>query len=230
MKAKILFTLILFSSSTVLLNAQKKERGEVEDFEGIALSVDAKVYVKQGPQRLLEIEAPESVLEQIETYVRGEKLVIKSKNWNLRTRETIKIWIVNPEIKSLTVSGSGDIYVDGELETEELSMAVSGSGGIMIKVLAAEEIEADIAGSGKINLAGNADEMEISISGSGTIDAGGLKVSEAEVAISGSGSGKVFVIDELGVAVSGSGNVYYKGNPRIDASISGSGKVKELDD
>lgn len=229
MKTKFLFSIILLSCSLWVVQAQTKERREVGEFEGIALSIDAKVYVKQGPQRLLEIEAKESTLEKIETYVKGDKLVIKDRSWNLRDNN-IKIWIVNPGIESLAVSGSGEIFVDERLESDELTLAVSGSGGIMVEELTGDEVEAAVSGSGKIKINGTADEMEISISGSGKVDALDLKVSEAEVAISGSGSSKVFVTGDLEVAVSGSGDVYFKGDPQLDARVSGSGKVKELED
>ena len=84
---------------------------------------------------------------------------------------------------------------------------------------------AELAGSGKVRLAGKADKTEVAISGSADVDAPGMSAQEAEIAISGSGKAYVNVSKKLEIAISGSGSVRYKGNAIVEQSVSGSGRV-----
>lgn len=223
----IFFCLRGFSSSFI---PNSKEIRNLEKFNSISLSISAKVFIVQGSECRLEIEADEDDLAKIETEVKNGKLEIKTKNWVSNLHGNIVINITMPELKGLSVAGSGSIMANSEFKCQELDLAVTGSGTIKMENLAVKELDAVITGSGNIKLNGGpaADDLTLTITGSGSYSAEGLKINEARINITGSGSAKVHVVRELNTNITGSGSVLYQGDPIINANSTGSGRTKKM--
>jgi len=210
-----------------------EENREVAAFSEISLRVPAKLYVKQGKTQSVEIVAKESALEEIITEVKDRELVIRfpGKNylWKDFTPGKIEIFITVPEVNALSVSGSGDIINDGEINSRIIELEISGSGRMFLKDLTAERVKASISGSGDMELAGPGKSVDLSvlISGSGNFKGLDFPAEDVNVKIAGSGDAFVQAVNSLKVRAAGSGDVKYKGNPSIDQSIVGSGKVSE---
>lgn len=228
----LFLSVILISGGSKAL-AQEKETRDVGSFSSISLSLPADLYLTQGNDTKVVIEAEQKILDLIRTEVVGNNLKIKYKNgiWNIRSNKHIKIYVSTPDVEGLFLSGSGNIKAETQIKTKSLDFSISGSGNIVIDDLVASDIEGHISGSGDIDLSGSetSETMEISISGSGDFFAENLKVNSVELRISGSGTCRVFAVSELEASISGSGSVYYKGNPRVNAKASGSGKIRSID-
>ncbi len=228
----LFLSLILISGGSKAF-AQEKETRDVGSFSSISLSISGDLYLSQGNETKVVIEAERKILDILQTEVVGDNLKIKFQRgkWNIRSNKQIKIYVTTPDVEGLYLSGSGKIQAETQIKTEDLDFSISGSGSIVINDLVASDLEGHISGSGDIDLSGSetVETMEISISGSGDLSAENLKVNSVEIRISGSGKCKVFAVSELEASISGSGSVYYKGNPRINARSSGSGKIRSLD-
>lgn len=229
--------LVFCLSGTLLANSaesnridQKKEKRNVGSFNRVSLGISADLYITQGSNTEVIIDAEEKMLDYIITEVSNRKLKIKYNRWRVPRHERIKVFITIPEIEGLNVSGSGKIIAETDIEEENIEFNISGSGKIIIENLKVSDVEANISGSGDILLAGPeiVKSFEINISGSGDLKAERLEVEEFEVSISGSGTCIVHVTSELKAIISGSGKVFYSGKPIVDVRISGSGKVKSL--
>ena len=211
--------------------AESEER-TVNAFTEIALRIPAKLHIEQGKKQSIEIIAKSSTLEEIITEIKGKELVIRfpKKNyfWKDFKPGEIQIFITIPEIDALSLSGSGDIIGDGDIESRILNLTVSGSGDIYLPDLKAERLKTVISGSGDIEVGGNGDaqDLSINISGSGDFKGIDFKTADVNVRVAGSGNVNVHAEENLNVRVAGSGNVRYKGNPRIDKSVAGSGTVR----
>jgi hypothetical protein len=90
-------------------------------------------------------------------------------------------------------------------------------------------VDAEINGSGNIDLKGETKRFNGEIRGSGNVRAMDLKSEDATVKIYGSGDADIFASVRLDVHVAGSGDVNYKGNAQVSSSIAGSGRVKKVD-
>ncbi len=203
------------------------EERSLEPFKRVQNALSADVYIRQGPQEEIRIEAQENILNNIITKVRNGRLEMGFDE-NVRRHDGIKIWITIPEVRELSVSGSGALYSEGQIEAEELELNISGSGDARLLAMV-DYLEANISGSGKVKLEGQANELNFRVSGSGEIDALGMPAKVANVHISGSGDCFLEVHDRLDVSISGSGDVSYRGQPVVNSSISGSGNLKHLD-
>lgn len=229
----LLLSLLLLAIFTINTVSAEDGNRKVDVFTEISLNVSAKLYLTQGDNQSVRIEAKSSTLDDIITEVKGRRLIIRFPNKSIFKRNynpgKIEIYITVPEIGALGVSGSGDIVVE-DLKARILEMAVSGSGNIDIEKLDSKKVKASISGSGNISIGkgGVADELGVSISGSGNFNGKGFEADEVTAHTSGSGNCSVKSNGSVTARVAGSGNIYYGGNPSIDTSVAGSGKVKRM--
>ncbi|MDN5202946.1 head GIN domain-containing protein [Fulvivirgaceae bacterium BMA10] len=199
-----------------------RENRNATGFNSLVNSINADVFVTQGENYEVIVEARESIIGKINTYVRNDELRIESNHCLRNT--SINVFITTPDINAIANIGSGTVFGENLWQTNDLELSVTGSGDIRADV-ETNTIFNRISGSGDIRITGSTNNQEISISGSGRVNAFGLLTNTCSITISGSGRCEVNVDDNLDVKISGSGNVYYKGNPQITSSISGSGRV-----
>lgn len=219
----------LFASCDEMGNCLQGE-GDVETrtlnldrFEGVSVSGNTRVFIKNGSPQQVEVEGQPNVLDELGKEVRSGTWEIGFDRC-LRNHETVKVYITVPELTSASVGGSGYVELEDVFKSRNFDASVSGSGDMKLK-LAADQLTSRISGSGSISAAGVANRHTISISGSGHSNSFDLDTRETDVDISGSGEAQVNVKDQLDVEISGSGRVYHQGNPNVNANVSGSGKV-----
>ncbi len=227
---KPILILALFGLFALNVNSQTTQNRQATDFNEVSMSVSGKLLLTQGDSYKVVLEGSESDLDKIETKVKDNNLIIKTKNFVNRIKN-VTIRVTMPKIRELNVSGSGMIKAETSITADDLEFDVSGSGKIFIEQLKANSIELDISGSGNINIAGSdkVKKMEFSISGSGDVEACKLEVSDVEGDISGSGTACVWASYALDADIAGSGRISYKGNPtKVHTDTAGSGKVRKM--
>lgn len=249
---KITILALVLLLGPLFLQAQTKEVRKVDSFTRINFRVPGKLYLRQGAVTKVEIEGDRDFLEEVETRVEGEKLIIgkeggwKDWGWNWDNDDKVNVYITMPTLEGLSVSGSGDLIAETKFTVEDLDLNVSGSGSLQIEADAKGEVGADVSGSGDINLTGRCQRFESHVSGSGRIKmsesiseiasfgvsgSGRIEASGTvpEVKTSISGSGKLlaanFETDKCDIRISGSGDVEINVKTELDAHISGSGTV-----
>lgn len=199
------------------------ERLDLDAFHSIVLANDADVFLRQGPIQEVEVEAQSNIIDLLETRVRNGEWVIGYEDC-VRDHDRVRIYITLPDIRELTLSGSGDIYGENIFYLGDVSVRITGSGDVDLE-MEADDLDLLISGSGDLALSGLCDGQRTTISGSGDLQAFNLDSRTANIRISGSGDAEVFVTQFLDVLITGSGNVYYKGDPDIDVTITGSGRL-----
>jgi hypothetical protein len=216
----------------------------ISGFTSVELDIDATLFVTQGSDYSVKVEAQENLMDAIKTEVVGSELRIKEKHC-INKHDPIKIYVTMPHIENLTLGGSGSIITASRIEATYFHAEVAGSG----MFIGSDSIIADyckttiagsgnlslfgrfgnmtteISGSGNINLKGVGNDNDIEIDGSGDVHAFDLPVKTCSINISGSGNAEVNVSEQLDVNISGSGDVFYYGSPIVSVNTSGSGSV-----
>jgi hypothetical protein len=203
----------------------------VNSFKDVSTSGSIHVYITQGPQAPVKIEADENLLDYIEIHQRGDAISIETRDgYNLEPTDKIKVYITAPEFNHIGISGSGAVQSTGKIISKnDLEFSVSGSGGLKAD-LNAPSVEVDITGSGHADMVGETKNLEIQISGSGEARCYNLLSENTKVDVTGSGDADVYASVKLDAQVSGSGNVSYKGAAtQIKKDITGSGQVNKAD-
>jgi len=208
----------------------EQETRSIDSFSKIELNGIGNVHVELGETASLEVSAEENLLEYIQTYTRGETLVIEiENNINIFPTESVDFYITAVELTSMSVSGLADVDLPA-LDTDSFAISISGAGDITMDELFAENLEVTVSGLGNFNInGGEVNSQEISISGGGSYNSSHLDSQESVIKISGMGSTTVMVQEYLNVDISGGGNVNYYGDPEVDSDISGIGDIDHLD-
>jgi len=219
---------LLVLNSFIVPDLPKEDVRKLETFSGIGIAVSADVYYTPGNTHEIRIEGDAKDVDALRTEVRDGFLQVKYESWRVK-RSKVTLYITSKELEAVKISGSAHFESGEAITTDEMDLAMSGSGGILFEKLEADEVDVKISGSGDIELLnGSADEMGVKISGSGKLNAEIFEVNEFSAAISGSGSVRITAKDELDVKISGSGKVYYHGDPQVHSVSSGSGKTVAL--
>lgn len=202
-----------------------KER-KTGSFTGIRVSSGIDVYLKQGNDISVKVEADENLHEYILTEVKGDVLhVYVENNVNIREAERKRVYVTMDEINSIGTSSAGDVIGETPIKADNLELSASSAGNITLDVNA-NEIEVDISSSGDITLSGQADILDASLSSAGDLNAYKLNVREAEVSASSAGDADVSVSEKLTARASSAGDINYMGNPKnVDAHSSSAGGI-----
>ena len=238
--SKIAITMVSLFFVSTTINAQyfqKKVKGNgaittttrtISNYNEIGVAGSFEVTLVKGKEGEITIKSDENLLEYIVTEVKKGNLSIKTKKgYQLRSKQKIEITVPFNDIEGVSLAGSGNIYSNDEIKSNELKLSLAGSGNMDLKV-SAKDLDTNIAGSGNMTLNGNTDDFECSIAGSGNLNGYNLKTSITNVKIAGSGNVKIDISNEVHAKIAGSGNVLYTGNPEIVKSKSvGSGSVKK---
>ena len=195
----------------------------VSKFNSVSFSGSGNVNIIQDGTTRLKLSGDDNILDKVETYVQDDVLYIKPKQC---VSGNIDAYVNMDTIRSINLSGSGNIIGSTKIVSDDLSLKISGSGKIMAG-LEAKKLEITTTGSGESTLIGTADDYTYDSSGSGKFFAYNLITKRGKIRITGSGTAETTAQETLDVTISGSGTVYYKGNATVNQNVSGSGSVKK---
>jgi hypothetical protein len=200
-----------------------KER-EAENFDGIMVSTGIDVYLKQGNNEAISVEADENLHEYIMTVVKNGVLHVYT-DVNIRKAERKRVYVTMKDIKSIKTSSAGDVIGETPLKTDRLLLTASSAGDIKLEV-EAEEIKVNISSSGDITLSGKAEMLEADLSSAGDLNAYNLNVREADISVSSAGNADVNVAEKITARASSAGDINYKGDPKyVDSHSSSAGGI-----
>lgn len=200
-------------------------------FNAIDAAGSFDVYITQGANESVKVDAPADVIDRVITEVDNGTLRIHNKNgswggWgDMWGHKKVVVYVVIKQVNAIGITGSGDVYFKDGIRSSNLKLWVSGSGDVYGKV-DAKNLQCNISGSGDMKLAGHAENSSVSVSGSGDFTARDLETVNTSVHVSGSGDASIYVNNDLEASVTGSGDVSYRGGPKhIMKSKSGSGDI-----
>ena len=196
---------------------------ELPPISGVKLKGSMDVFITQGGEQQILVEAQENIINEIDMDVDNGVWELDFEDC-VRNFTDVKVFITMPEVEILRITGSGDITGENVFAGSTLILRVTGSGDMD---LAAEydNIDTEITGSGTVALEGICEHFDTEIRGSGDYNAFDMLSVTGDISITGSGDARVNVSEFLEVKISGSGDVMFKGDPIIDANITGSGEV-----
>lgn len=185
---------------------ETRELGEFTTIES-AGGLDLVVHVGAIEQKVV-VSGDENILPNIETRLRGDKLVVEHEGW-LRPDLPLVVEVWVPTLAGIEASGAADIEVDGL------------SGG---------QFELDLSGAADAELRGKVQRLDVDVSGAADIDASWLEAETVVIDMSGAGEAKVWATQALEVDISGAGRIVYWGDPTdVRQDISGAGSLRKHD-
>lgn len=206
------------------------ESREVSGFSAIEISYPAEVFVRQGTNESLEIEAEDNLLPNLRTEVRGGTLEVfyrREQNKHVNPTKPVKITIVVKDLNDVQFTSAGELTIEA-LKSDNLEVSLSGAGNLNLDDVQLKDLQVSLSGAGSMNASGTADDLDISISGFGDFEGADLHSQDARASISGAGSATVWVDNSLDAQISGAGSISYYGDASVNRQISGVGGINHV--
>jgi hypothetical protein len=207
-----------------------EETRDISGFTGIQISSGIDVYLSEGDQFEVRVEADENLMDVIETELKGKDLVVKTEDRvSIRRAESKKVHVTLPDLKEVKISSAGDCRGQTMFYCDDLRLGISSAGDLSLEV-EARRIDIEISSSGDAKISGQAEVLNASLSSAGGLDAYNLIAGKVDVDVSSAGDARVHATEEISMNASSAGDIYYKGDARVVNSRSSSaGKIVHKD-
>ena len=181
------------------------ENRNVSECSGVNLKYYGKVYLKQGSEQSIHVEADDNIIDDVVTRNENGYLTTGLRNGSY-SNVTVKVYVTLKSIENISIEGSGAVYIENSINCDKLTCSINGAGDI--------------------DLWGSANNLDCRINGAGNISAFDFITKYCTAKISGTGNCSLNVTEDLDASISGVGNIIYSGEPkRVTSSISGMGKI-----
>lgn len=227
MKNTLLSILMLLSFAQFSL-AQKGRVYVAQDFKSISYSLPVDLEVNVGIKFSVKAIGISEDIDKIVIEKDGDVLVVKATSGRHRFDSDTKIYVSMPAINGISVAGSGNVLISGDINSNSFDANIAGSGDIKIESLRASKTQVNVSGSGNVRVLSDSQVKvaDYRIAGSGNIFADKVRALQVEANIAGSGNIKAFATDVLKAKIAGSGNIDCFGNPKsVEKLKFGSGNI-----
>ncbi len=189
-----------------------KETRAVEAFRGLDVGGIFNVYITQGNQSSLVIEADENLLDHISTNVSNAILHISSNKIKNATR--LNVYITNPVWEKIEVGGASNLSSENTLSGTQMDIRTSGAAEAQVDV-DVDELTSRASGASQLTLTGSATTHTARASGAADISARRLETNESFAEASGAANIRVNATEKVQGKTSGAGDVDVSGNPSV---------------
>lgn len=181
----------------VLATRANAERRDVAAFSAIELTGVMAVEVRIDRAMSVDVQGDQQLAKLVSTTVKNGVLVIETprdfaKRLRGKDNSKLEVVITMPSLQRVSITGTGAIAVAG---------------------LAQKSLDASIAGTGSMELAGTTDRLRLSVPGTGEVRAKSLVARDVEVTIPGTAEASVHATKSFEATVQGTAVVKVHGKP-----------------
>ena len=207
------------------------EERSVSGFEYIDFNGAGEIFIEQGSEEKLVIEAEDNILPKITNKVENSVLTlgIDTKITDEQVIPTKKMVyrLTVITLSGLNINGAATLNVK-QLFAGDFKFNVNGTGNATFEDFRAEKLTVEIDGGANVTFKGLVTQQIVVINGAGGYNAGDLQTGNTSITFNGAGKSTVWALDDLTIAINGAGSVEYYGDPHVTQSITGLGSVKPL--
>lgn len=188
-------------------HSQSSQTRSVPAFRGLDVAGVVGADVTLGQAAGVTISGDADLIDKVSTQVRDGVLVVDTRELQHVHRRNMRLHatITAPDLRSLTVSGTGSIAVTG-VANDQLAVSVSGTGAI--------------------KASGSTGALNVQLSGTGEVAGRDLAAKDVVVDIRGTGSARLNATRSVDARISGTGSLSVHGHPaQVRKSVTGLGSV-----
>ena len=200
----------------------KENREVIEDFTVVSASEGLDVFVSQGSDFDISVEADENIIDLIGTDIRDGKLKVHAIE-NIG-RATKKVYVTLPEVTGLYASSGADLVSQGSIEAEKVKLDSSSGADIKVE-LDADEVDANSSSGADIRINGQANLFYADASSGSDIKAKDFLVKTCNANASSGADITVNVSESLTADASSGADISYTGDASVQKKKSVSGSV-----
>lgn len=210
--AGCLLVMNVWAQKTVI-NDPNAEPRAVKGYHGIEVSSAITLYLSHGDEEAVVVSARDvKWRNRIRTEVVNGilKIGLEGKGWALGNNK-LKAYVSFTTLDKLTASGASDVYVDGVITGDKLSITLSGASDFKGAVKVGE-LHLDQSGASDMHITGIvAGLTTIESSGASDVKGYDLTTQSCDAHASGASDVRITVNGELNANATGASSIYYKG-------------------
>ncbi|MEN8702955.1 MAG: head GIN domain-containing protein [Polaribacter sp.] len=221
-------TLMLSSCNMNMLNSvngnknvEVADRTVAEDFTKIKVSTGLDLYLSQGTENKITLEADENLHEIIFTKIEnGELKIYSDKNiWNAKAK---KVYLTVKGLTSIVATSGSNVYTEEELSVENINIVSTSGADIDLNLNANSVISTATSGS-DIKLNGTTIQHTCSATSGASIEAYDLTSENVTVNVTSGADINIYASVSLEARATSGGDIDFKGNPKNVKKSSTSG-------
>lgn len=164
-----------------------------------------------GP-RSVTVRADDNLLPYLETFVRGDTLVVRERPGISLYRSHVQVVLTNDVLRGVDATGGSQVTAEA---TASPSFALLASGGsdVVVDGLSAGELTLDASGGSQVQASGAAANLILDDSGGSQVHARSLVAQTADLEVSGGSFLEVTVVAHVTGEASGGSHVTVYGRP-----------------
>jgi len=195
-----------------------------ENFDGIKVQQGINVYITQGNETSLKVEADENIMDILITEVKNNELKIYFEK-NVYRAKSRNVYVTVSTISKIKTSSGSSVKSENTLQVTSLDLDSSSGSSIKIYVTA-DEITSSSSSGSDIDIFGKTKMFSASASSGSSIDADELETIDAIAKVSSGANINVNVSGKLTAKASSGGDIDYEGNPAdVNKDTSSGGSV-----
>jgi len=208
-------------------NVITEERSVSNDFTEVRGSTGLDVYLTEGTENKIVIEADENLMKLIETNISNGKLTIRSSK-NIGRSKAKKVHVTYISLDNIEASSGADVFGNSVIKSETLSLDCSSGADIEVEVFA-NELYAETSSGADIEVSGKTNIFHANASSGSDLDAKKLQAITCNAKASSGADITVTVKDNLDAKASSGGDIRYYGNPDLANKKQGrSGSIRKM--
>ena len=236
---KKLLLLLVSAACVMSVQAQKTindpnaEVRNVSGFRAIRVSSAIDLYISQSGSEAVAVSASEEKYrDRIKTEVEDGVLKIwfdNGGNWSLWNtgNKKLKAYVSVRELDRLTASGACDVFVDGVIRSNSLTINLSGASDLKGNFDVSTMVM-DQSGASDATISGRTGSLKLGVSGASSFRGFDLQTENCQARASGASDIRITVTKELNAKASGASKIQYRGEGVIrDMHTSGASSVNK---
>lgn len=200
-----------FAQSKGSGNVVKQDRN-TPGFNAIEAGSAFFIKLSQGDALQVTVETDDNFLDQIETEVHDNKLIISSGKMN--NPSALKVYITVPDLESIEINGAARIESTGKLIFPNFAIDASGASKATLQI-ESQILRSSISGASRVILSGSAAQHTTDVSGASKLDAIKLSTLSTTANVSGASKAQIYARNELNADVSGAASLTYFDNGEL---------------
>lgn len=205
---------------------QEMEREVNDDFDQIEVSRGLDVYLTQGDELSITVEADSNLHDIIMTEVENNTLYIFSEE-NINRSRAQKIHVTFKDLSRLECSSGSDVYSTNTIKADDLELSTS-SGADMEVSVDASVVDCSASSGSDLRVSGRTNKLYANASSGSDIKAGDLISETCDAKASSGADITVNATAELTAKASSGADIKYYGNPEKITKRDGvSGSVRK---
>ncbi len=198
----------------------------ISSFDAIRVDAPVSVVVTTGVGVSARAEGDQAALDRLKVDVSGRLLIVSMERLTTGEKSSgaATLRLSTGMLDRVMLTGGGSVAVN-RLKGLSARIAVGGSGDISVADVQLDRIDVNLAGGGRVNLAGRAGVAEIHVTGPGSVAAEPLRVRQATVGNEGAGSIALTADVDAKLISTGSGTISIAGKAACTVDNRGVGQV-----